>query len=192
MIPLGLSTGLGCSLGNLLGAARVGEAKKLAASGLCAGQVIIVLYVAGMWAAGGQLAGLFTAEADVLLETARAWPWFCAHSLVSGSFALVSGINRGLGLQRQNALCVLLLLWPLGVPLVLLGARDAADVWRLLLMTYVALTVAMGLFTVCSSWTKLSEVIIMQQQQSQSQDQSKAAAGAVVVQSSDESSVASL
>ena len=85
------------------------------------------------------------------------WPTFCAFLLVSGPFALVMGLNRGLGLQRANALCVLCVVWPVGAPLVTLWAQTPSSIWLALMMTFALLTGCMATCAVCSSWAALAE-----------------------------------
>ena len=132
MVPLGLSTALANSVGNLLGARRVGDARRLVLTASAVGFATICAYTFGVWVAGRSLARLFTRDAKVLAATAHMWPWFCAFMLISGPFALIIGLNRGLGLQRHNAACVLLLVWPVGAPLILIYAQSPSNVWQLL------------------------------------------------------------
>ena len=157
MLPIGLSTGLANSVGNKLGARQPIEARRLAATGLSVGVVTVGLYVAAMFVAGDALAALFSRDAAVLARTRVMWPWFCVFMLISGPFALMLGLNRGLGLQRATAACVLALVWPLGAPLVLFWARTPSNVWQSLSVTYSLLVGAMALCAGCSSWAALAE-----------------------------------
>ena len=157
MVPLGLSTALANSVGNLLGARRVGDARRLVLTASAVGFATICAYTFGVWVAGRSLARLFTRDAEVLAATAHMWPWFCAFMLISGPFALIIGLNRGLGLQRHNAACVLLLVWPVGAPLILIYAQSPSNVWQLLSCTYALLLSALVLCAGCSNWEALAD-----------------------------------
>ena len=114
-LPLGISTGLANAVGNELGAGRPEKARRLAVSGMSTGVVVILVYVGGVLLCAAPLARLFTADPEVLRGAAQMWPSFCLFTLISGPFALVLGLNRGLGLTRQIAICVITILWP-GAP----------------------------------------------------------------------------
>ena len=107
MLPLGLSTGLSNSVGNQLGARRPNDARRLARVGLAVGYATVVVVVALVFAGGGMLARLFSTDPEVLLAAEDMWKWFCMFMLISGPFALLLGLNRGLGLQRATAACVI-------------------------------------------------------------------------------------
>ena len=156
MLPIGLSTGLSASIGNHLGAHQVGRAKALAVTGLTVGYATVLAYVALVFLSGDALARLFSTDEGVLASARAMWPWFCLFMCVSGPFALQLGLNRGLGLQRQNAICVVGVLWPLGAPLVLGWATDVSMIWQALTITYTLLLGAMALCASCASWERLA------------------------------------
>jgi MATE family multidrug resistance protein len=157
MLPLGLSTGLSNAVGNLLGARRVAEAKRTAAIALGLGAGVVGCYAAAVAAVGPHLAALFSADAAVLAAAAAMWPSFCGFLMISGPFAMMLGLIRGLGLQRQLALGVVGILWPLGGGLVLGVAASPYDVWLCLIATYSTIVAVMGLLAGCSSWEALAE-----------------------------------
>lgn len=156
MLPLGLSTGLANSIGNHLGAGRVDDARRLATVGLLVGAATVTSYVLAAHFTGSQLARLFSSDPAVLAGAAQMWPSFNLFLVVSGGFALLLGLNRGLGLQRHTAVCVAVIMWPLGCPLVL-SAHTASEVWQRLGIMYVILTTALSSCAGCSSWKELSE-----------------------------------
>jgi len=155
MLAIGLSTNISNAVGNGLGAGRVLHARRSCLTGLCVGGAVVLLYVALAWLARDGLIALFTRDAAVKASARHMWPDWCVFMLVSGAFALMLGVVKGLGLQKQLALLVLLLLWPVGAPLVWL-ASSPAHVWRMLALTYSMLSVAMGVLVACSDWHALS------------------------------------
>ena len=52
-----------------------------------------------------------------LAAATEMWPSWSRFLLVSGSFALSLGLVKGLGQQKQMALFVVCVLWPVGVSL---------------------------------------------------------------------------
>ena len=161
MLPLGLSTGLANSVGNKLGAGQVKEAKRLTLIGLCVGGATVASYCSAVGFLGSRLiGGLFSQDAEVLAGAGEMWPSLTGFLMVSGAFGTVLVLNRGLGLQRANAICVLCIMWPIGAPLVLFNAHSPAQVWQNLCGMYTLLTAAMSLCSLCSSWTKLSDKAI--------------------------------
>ena len=157
MLPIGLSTALSNSVGNQLGANRVVAAKKLAITGIGVGLLVVLLYTALVWLGGDALAAMFTTDPAVLAATREMWPSFIVFMFISGPFAMMLGLNRGLGLQRANAACVIGLVWPLGAPLVLFWASTPSNVWQALSVTYTLLVCAMVLCATCSSWELLAQ-----------------------------------
>lgn len=65
MLPLGLGTALSNSIGNLLGAGRVAEAKKLAATSLGLGLLVVLAYVSAVLVLGPSFATLFSSDEEV-------------------------------------------------------------------------------------------------------------------------------
>lgn len=135
MLPIGLSTSLSNSVGNKLGAREPAQAKRLAVTGVACGFIVVLLYAAVVWLCGDAIASLFSTDAEVLAHTRLMWPWFCPFLLVSGMFALMLGLTRGLGLQRATAIFVVSILWPVGAPLVLFWAQTPSNVWQSLTLT---------------------------------------------------------
>ena len=97
---------------------------------------------------------------QVLAAAYVLWPAFCGFLATSGPFALMLGLLRGLGLQRQYAACVLGVLWPVGSFLILGVASSPTQVWLALTCTYALLIFSMGLVASCHSWQKLSDAAI--------------------------------
>jgi MATE family multidrug resistance protein len=159
MIPRGISIGLANQVGNLLGAARVSEARRVAAIGVTVSFCATALYSLAMFAARGGVPRLFTSDERVLGVSGAMWAWFCCFLASNGPFSVISGLNRGLGLQRENALCVLLILWPVGAPLVVLGASNVVQVWQHLCVVYALLTSSMAACALCARWTRISEMM---------------------------------
>ena len=114
MLALGISTAISNSVGSLLGASQVAEARASTATGLGVGVATVGAYVVGAFCARDGLVGLFSRDAAVLAAAAATWAPWCAFMLVSGVFALLLGLVKGLGLQRQMACLVVGVLWPVG------------------------------------------------------------------------------
>jgi MATE family multidrug resistance protein len=160
MVPLGLSTGLANSIGNRLGAGQVAGAKRLTLAAFLIVGGIIVTYVLIAYAARRALTGLFSTDEMVLAAAAELWPAFCIFMLASGIFALLLGLNRGLGLQGWNAKCVMAIMWPLGAPLVIFAAHTPTEVWYMLTVMYGLLLLGLAAGAACSSWEHLSRIAI--------------------------------
>jgi MATE family multidrug resistance protein len=160
MVPLGLSTGLANSIGNRLGAGQVAGAKRLTLAAFLIVGGIIVTYVLIAYAARRALTGLFSTDEMVLAAAAELWPAFCIFMLASGIFALLLGLNRGLGLQGWNAKCVMAIMWPLGAPLVIIAAHTPTEVWYMLTVMYGLLLLGLAAGAACSSWEHLSRIAI--------------------------------
>lgn len=122
----------------------------------------VLIYTCTIFATGPLLTRLFSADPDVLEGASAMWPAFSLFMLISGPFALLLGLNRGLGLQRQTAYGVVALLWPVGAPLVFFAAHDPSQVWLALTGTYSLLVCAMGACAVCSDWHALSRKAVEQ------------------------------
>ena len=159
MVPRGISLTLANQVGNLLGAARVRDARRTAVVGVAASFIATGLYCAGIYVSGTLVAHQFTQDPRVLSEARLMWPWFCGLLLTNGPFGVISGLNRGLGLQRENAACVLLLLWPVGAPLVVYGSHTIVQVWQHLALVYALLTASMGACAMWANWTLLADKI---------------------------------
>lgn len=156
MIPHGLSIGLSNAVGNLLGASRVAEAKRLAflASGLtlcCA-----LGYASAMYAARDVVVRLFTNDAEVIAQARVVWPLVCIDLVGDGMFMLLSGLCRGLGLQQRAAGCIFFCLWVCGLPSMLLGARSVVDIWRVMVPIYCMLDACLVLSACTTSWHRLA------------------------------------
>lgn len=156
MIALGLSTALSNAVGSHLGARRVTEARRASAIGVGVGLCSVVGYVACAYAARDALCALFSRDEQVLEAAYDMWPAWCFFMLISGAFALLLGLVKGLGLQRQMAALVVGVQWPLGTPLVW-AAQGPAAVWQMLAITYGVLTGAMALCAGCASWDALAD-----------------------------------
>lgn len=159
MVPLGLSIGMANAVGRKLGAGAIAECKRLAATTLALGVTIILTLSASTYAARPLIFRLYTQSDDVVYIAEKLWPWLCIDLAFDNSFALLSSLNRGLGLTRRSAACIVVCLWPLGVPLIIFGAASVLEVWRLMPIIYFTLDVTqIGCFT-CASWTKLAESV---------------------------------
>ena len=156
MLAIGLSTALSNAVGNALGAEKLGEARRVCLTGFSVGYLTVILYVGAAWLAQNGLIHLFTHDEAVAAAAVDMWRDWCVFMLVSGGFALMLGLVKGLGLQKQLAVLVVLGLWPLGAPLVWV-ADSPSHVWRMLAITYTCLIVAMGVLAGCSDWRKLSK-----------------------------------
>ena len=109
---------------------------------------------------GPSFASLFSTDAAVHAAVAELWPSFCFFLFTSGPFALMLGLLRGLGLQKEFAMAVIFLLWPVGATLVIWVAHSPAQVWRALTATYWLLVATMACLAGCSSWRRLSDKAI--------------------------------
>lgn len=160
MLPLGLSTGLANSVGNQLGAGRVIEAKRLTCIGLFVGVLVTIFNGAIVFFGQTTLARAFSQDEGVLQAAREMWTSFVVFTSISGIFATVLVLNRGLGLGKHNAACVLAIMWPIGCPLVLLNGTTTARVWYSISIMYVLLTSSMSACFIFSDWKKLSEKAI--------------------------------
>ena len=160
MLPMGLSTGLANSVGNHLGAGQVSEAKRLTCIGLFVGALVTMFNAAVVFFGQNALAGAFSQDDDVLRAAREMWTAFVVFCGISGMFATVLVLNRGLGLGKHNAGCVLAIMWPIGCPLVLINGTSTSHVWYSISLMYVLLTSAMAGCFLCSDWKKLSEKAI--------------------------------
>ena len=160
MLPIGIGTALANSVGNALGAGEPAQAKRVAAGGLLAGSFTVAAYCVGVFVLGDALARCYSQDEAVLAAAAELWPAFCGFMLVSGHFGVAIGLMRGLGMQRFNATCVVLVLWPVGVPLVAWAAHTAPRVWLMLSAAYILLVAALLAGAGCADWRKLSDIAI--------------------------------
>lgn len=163
MLAIGLSTALTNAVGGHLGAGRVAAARRTTAIGVGVGIATVCGYSLFAFLAGGSLRRLFSRDAEVLAAAEEMWPSWSMFLLISGTFALLLGLAKGLGQQRQMAVFVVCVLWPVGCPLVWL-ATCPARVWQMLAFTYMLLSVAMGLCAACTDWHKLSATAIAHSQ----------------------------
>ena len=179
MLPIGLSTGLANSVGSKLGGGHVEAARRLACVGVLACALSVLSYALCTYEAGAVAARLFSSDAEVLSGAAEMWPSFSAFLLVSGAYATMLGLNRGLGLQHYTAGFITALIWPLGCPLVL-GASSPAQVWQRISLTYTLLTAAMALAAACCDWRQLSQRAIAASGGTSGTDAEKTAGGSLV------------
>ena len=149
------------AIGRKLGVGAVAECKRIAAATLALGLAIILTLSAITFAIRSLIFRMYGANesAEVLRYAEQLWPWMCVDLAVDNSFALLTSLNRGLGLQRRSAACIVCVLWPLGVPLILFGADSVTRIWQLMPIIYATLDVLqIGCFA-CSSWAKLAETL---------------------------------
>lgn len=162
MLPFGVSMGVSNGVGQRLGGRRVGEAKRVAAMGFVLGLGLTVLNSAAVYALRRPILALYTADEAVVSGAEEIWPWLCLDLLCDGSFALVSGLNRGLGLQRRSAACIVACLWGFGMPLVFFGTDSVLSIWKMMPLVYLLVDCSnVGCFA-CARWSKLSEAIALE------------------------------
>ena len=162
MVPLGLTIGLSIGVGQKLGAGAVREAKRLVAMTLTVGLIIISALSLCTYLGRALILRCYTADADVIAGAELIWPWLCVDLCFDNSFAMLSGLNRGLGLQRRSAIAIVLVLWPIGLPLIAFGATSVLGVWRLMPLIYATVDVCQIACFSCASWAKLAEAIQME------------------------------
>ena len=159
MVPLGLSIGMANAIGRRLGAGAIAECKRLAATTLSLGVLIILTLSLCTYVARPFIFRLYTQSEGVMNLAEKIWPWLCLDLAFDNSFALLSSLNRGLGLTRRSAACIVLCLWPFGAPLILFGASSVVEVWRLMPFIYLALDISQIVCFSCASWSKLAEAL---------------------------------
>jgi hypothetical protein len=103
---------------------------------------------------------------------------------VDNSFALLSSLNRGLGLTRRSALCIVLCLWPHGAPLISFGAASVLQVWQLMPLIYLLLDLSQIACFMCVSWHRLAEAIQLEAALATGPSSSSSAASAAATTSS--------
>ena len=162
MVPMGLTIGLTNGVGQKLGAGAVGDAKRLAALTMSLGLGVIGALSLVTYLCRFAVFGMYTSDEDVAEGADAIWPWLCLDLMFDNSFAMLSGLNRGLGLQRRSALCIVLCLWPLGVPLIVFGAHSVGDVWRLMPAIYLTLDLSQIACFTSVRWARLAETIQME------------------------------
>ena len=156
-MPLGLSIALSIAVGQLLGAGKVVEARRVVALALGLGCSIIGALCAGVYLARYGIISLYTSDDVVFAQSEAIWPWLCLDILVDNAFGLLSGVNRGLGLQRRSAACIVFVLWPLGLPMIGLAADSVLHVWQLMPILYLVLDAAQVACFMCANWHTLAQ-----------------------------------
>ena len=58
--------------------------------------------------------------ASVLASAKTAWGALCIFLAVDSVSVMLLGVNRAIGVQSRSALCVLVILWLMGLPIVFL------------------------------------------------------------------------
>ena len=161
MVPLGLSIGMANAIGRKLGAGAVTECKRIAAATLALGLAIIATLSATVYSLRSYIFRMYGANGseEVLAYADELWPWLCLDLAFDNSFALLTSLNRGLGLQRRSATCIVSVLWPVGVPLIVFGADSVTRIWQLMPIIYATLDVLQIACFGCSSWAKLAEAL---------------------------------
>ena len=96
-----------------------------------------------------------TVEAPVSRSQAI-WPLLSIDMVCDGVFMLLSGLCRGLGVQRRSAVCVILCLWCFGFPLQFFTTRSVADIWRCMIPIYALLDVGLLISALSPSWARLA------------------------------------
>ena len=157
MIPLGLSMALSNGVGNAIGAGDVQLARRLACLALAMGCAVAMAYACVVYALGEPIARFFSTDEAVVGGALAIWPLVSSILVLDALFALSNGLLRGLGLNNRSALCVVLALWCVGLPVILARARSLEDVWMAMLPLYAgldALLIAAALVRV--SWHQLA------------------------------------
>ena len=186
MVPLGLSIGVSNAVGQLLGAGQVAKAKRLAMLSMALGVGLVCLVSASVFLARDPIVGGYTSDDEVIEGARRIWPWLFVDLFFDGAFALLSGLGRGLGLQRRTSACIVLCLWPIGVPLVFV-APSLEAIWMVMPAIYLALDLSVGICCACADWAKIAEAI--KQAAPLAADDSAAMAGASSAALSDDAGI---
>jgi MATE family multidrug resistance protein len=158
MVPLGLSIGMSNGVGQHLGAGNVAGAKRLAILALGCGLALVATGSAAVFVWQTQIVLSYSLDGEVLTGAAQIWPWLCIDLFFDGSFALVSGLGRGLGLQRRCAACIVTCLWPIGIPLIF-SSTSVLQIWQRMPLIYLAMDSMLVFCCACADWERLAETI---------------------------------
>jgi MATE family multidrug resistance protein len=126
MVPLGVSAAAAVRVGNAVGRADPGAARRAASAALACGAGFMALTALLFLALPGQLAGAYTSESQVLALAATLIPIAGVFQVFDGLQVVSSGVLRGLGDTRTPMIVNLLGFWLVGVP-VSLGLAFALD-----------------------------------------------------------------
>jgi MATE family multidrug resistance protein len=159
MVPHGLSIGLSNGVGRLLGAGEVRQAKRLTAATLALGLAFLLVVSTTVYLARLPIIRLYTSDPEVVEGALGIWPWLCLDFIPDGMFALLAGLNRGIGLTRRSAVVIVLVLWPFGLPLVLCVAQSVQELWRLMPAIYLTVNAGLAICFSVADWRKLADAI---------------------------------
>jgi len=118
MIPLGMSIGANVRIGTLLGEGNHARAKQVALGTLAAYCVLGSVYITGIYFTGQAWARLFTDDAAILTAVQEIWWLVCVDIWIDSLFGVQSGIMRGIAMQTETSVGVLIFLWIMGLPLI--------------------------------------------------------------------------
>mmetsp|Transcript_18314 Transcript_18314/g.39079 ORF Transcript_18314/g.39079 Transcript_18314/m.39079 type:complete len:303 (-) Transcript_18314:251-1159(-) len=156
MIPHGLSIGLSNGVGNLLGAGEVAKARRLAQVACLFCLLVVLGYSAAVLLLATTITSLFTHQAAISTAAMPVWPLVSCDMVFDGMFMMLSGLCRGLGVQKRSAACVIVCLWCFGFPLQLFATHSVVELWRNMIPTYALLDASLLACAFCTSWTRLS------------------------------------
>ena len=158
MVPLGLAMAIANGVGNAIGAGEHQHARRLASLGVLAGLVLSLCYASLVYLLGERIARSFSSDDIVIAGALQIWPIVSALLVFDALFAVGGGILRGLGLNRRAAFSVVASLWCIGLPLMLLTARDVYHLWLVMLPTYALLdAIIIASAVTCVSWRRLAQ-----------------------------------
>jgi MATE family multidrug resistance protein len=122
MVPMGVSAAAAVLVGHAVGKGDAPEARRAALAGLACGLGFMALSAAGMLAAPGFFAGLYTDQPDVAAVAMSLIPVAGVFQLFDGAQVVSIGILRGAGDTRTPMVINVVGFWLLGLPVSLLLA----------------------------------------------------------------------
>lgn len=154
------------TVGARLGARDVAGARSLAATAVACGLVAVAAYTIPIYVGGDTVARWFTTDVAVLASAKTAWGALCIFLAVDSVSVMLLGVNRAIGVQSRSALCVLVILWLMGLPIVFLltsnhtlpTVPELSQAYWILDSLYAAFCVSLLSVACFADWSELASL----------------------------------